>query len=229
MSTGGTHTTLVAYPEQARFGRVVPKTKIFAHARPSRTLRDRFAREVAQIVWEYKLAPETVNLPNRPAVPEIQVFTLHLKSGVDQVDEGLLRCIDKAIHFPIFFEVLAGERIRLMAAYKRPSEADAAKWVVGDYFTTPWLPMPVERSPLPVALDLTALYEQMLRRLIPTPTRETESLQAMVERHAAIRSKEAQAAKLTARLQRENQFNRKVEINAQLRTLQAELAALSGV
>jgi hypothetical protein len=223
-------TALFQYPAQAGFHRVVPKTKIFTHARPTRSLRDRFAREVAQIVWEYKLAPETVNLPNRPAVPEIQVFTLHLKPGaVDEVDEGLLRCIDKAIHFPIFFEVLAGERIRLMAAYKRPSEADAAKWVVGDYFTTPWLPLPVERSPLPVALDLATLYEQMLRRLIPTPARETESLQAVVERHAAIRSKQASAAKLAARLQREDQFNRKVEINAQLRALQAELAALSGV
>lgn len=214
------------FPAQAGFHRPVPKSKIFAHARPSRALRERFTADLAQIVWEYKLAPETINLPNRTAVPEIQVFTLHLKPGVDEVEEGLLRCIDKAIPFPIFFEVLAGERIRLMAAYKRPSEADAAKWVVGDYFTTSWLPLPVERSPLPVALDLATLYEQMLRRLIPTPVREEESLQALVERHAAIRGREAGAAKLAARLQREAQFNRKVEINRELRAVQAELEKL---
>lgn len=222
--------SLFQYPAQAGFHRVIPKTKIFAHASPSRSMRDRFARDVAQIVWEYKLAPETVNLPNQPAVPEIQVFSLHLKPAAgDALDEGLLRCIDKAIQFPIFFEVFAADHVRQLAAYKRPSEADAAKWVVGDYFATPWLPVTVERGPLPVALDLATLYEQMLRTLIPTQAREGESLQALVERHAVIRSRESEQRKLAARLQREVQFNRKVEINAQLRTLQAELSALSSV
>ena len=54
-----------------------------------------------------------------------------------------------------------------MAAYKRPSEADSAKWVVGDYFATDWQPADSERSPLPVSLDLAGLYEQLLRRLMP--------------------------------------------------------------
>jgi len=219
--------TLFQYPPQAGFHRVIPKTKLFAHGKPSRRIRDRFAADVAQIVWEYKLAPETLNLPNRPAVPEIQVFTLHLKPAANEVDEGLLRVIDKAIHFPIFFEVLADERIRLMAAYKRPSEADHAKWVAGDYFATPWLPMTEARSPLPLALDLAALYEQMLRRLIPTAAREGESLPALIERHGAIDNRQAQIDKLTKRLQREAQFNRKIEINRALRALQAELDALS--
>lgn len=53
-----------------------------------------------QIVWAYKLAPETLHLPARPGVPEIQAFSLQLKT--QELDRAVLRCIDGAILFPIF-------------------------------------------------------------------------------------------------------------------------------
>ena len=37
-------------------------------------MKDLFVAQVEQIVWQYKLAPETINLPATPGVPEIQVF-----------------------------------------------------------------------------------------------------------------------------------------------------------
>ena len=149
---------LFAYPASAAFKRVLPKNRIYAYARASRRLQKRFADEVAQIVWAYKLAPETIRLDARPDVPEIQVFAVKLKEATAQgVSEDILRCIDRAIGFPIIFELLAGDRVQTVAAYKRPSEADSAKWVVGDYFASPWLPADAERSLLPVALDLGPL------------------------------------------------------------------------
>ncbi len=53
------------YPRQAELNRILPKSKIYAHARPSRALRDRFKSQIGEIVWKYKLSPETVNLPAR--------------------------------------------------------------------------------------------------------------------------------------------------------------------
>ena len=96
---------------------------------------------------------------------------MDLKPGIKDLTEDILNCIDNAIAFPIFFEVTApaskGDRVKVITAYKRPSEADAAKWVVGDYFATNWLPADTTRSPLPVALNLASLDEQMLRQLMP--------------------------------------------------------------
>ena len=56
------------YPKAAAFGRVVPKNRIYEHAGASTALRDLFVTQVDQIVWKYKLAPETINLAATKAV-----------------------------------------------------------------------------------------------------------------------------------------------------------------
>lgn len=215
---------LFQYPQQAAFDRTLPKNKIYAHAKPSRRLQQRFTDDVAQIVWKYKLAPETIHLPARSDIEEIQVFSVSLKEPAeDELTEDVLRCIDRAIRFPIIFEVVAADRLRVVAAYKRSSEADSAKWVVGDYFMSAWLPKDAARVPLPVSLDLAALYTHILRRLMPHPPRDGESLQAHAERLALIESLESEHRTLETQLNREKQFNRKVEINAQMRDLRSRL------
>ena len=93
-------------------------------------------------------------------------------------------------------------------------------------FSTDWLPADTMRSPLPVALDLGGLYEQMLRQLMPTLARPGESMQALADRQRTIALKQRESVKLQASLDREKQFNRKVQLNAQLRTMQEELASL---
>ena len=215
---------LFNYPRQAAFERTLPKNKIYEHAKPSSAVREQFIKQVDKIVWQYKLAPETVNLPARPSVPEIQIFSIALKTP--ELSEDVLRCIDQAIPFPIVYQLMFEECIKAKAAYKRPSDADVNKWVVDSYFETDWLPSDTERSELPVALDLAGLYEQMLRRLLPLPPRAGETLKAQVERLGQIRSKQNECRKMEARLQKEQQFNRKVELNAQLRQLKLELANL---
>ena len=216
---------IFAYPKQAEFNRVLPKSKIYEHGKPSRAVRDAFVSQINQIVWQYKLAPETINLPARPGVPEIEIFTLELKTPV--VSEDVLRCIDKAIPLPIFYNLSFEGRIKTVAAYKRPSDADASRWVVDAYFAGPWLPANSERLALPVALDMAGLYEQMLRRLMPFPARTGETLKDHVERLTQLRSKQTEYSKLETRLNKEKQFNRKVEMNPQLRSIKTDIETLA--
>ena len=67
-------TILFDYPAKATFGRILPKTKIYEYASPTSGLKELFVRQVDQIIWKYKLAPETINLPSTKTAPEIQVF-----------------------------------------------------------------------------------------------------------------------------------------------------------
>ena len=216
---------LFAYPKQAEFGRVLPKNKIYEHSGANTRLKDLFVEQVEQIVWRYKLAPETINLAAKPGVPEIQVFAIQLKTP--ELHHDVLRCIDGAVQFPIFFELTQGQgaeaRTQVVAAYKRPSEADAASWVCSDYFESGWMPATSERAKLPLALDLGGLYEQMLKRLVPIAARRDETLRDLVARTEEIIAKEREIAKYEARIGKEKQFNRKVEINAELRRLKDEL------
>ena len=218
------HPALFHYPKAAAFDRVLPKTKIYEHTKPSNALKDLFVKQVDKIIWQYKLAPETINLPAKPSAPEIQIFSILLKTP--ELNEDVLRCIDQAIPLPIFYQLSYDEHIKIKAAYKRPNEADASKWVTECYFETDWLAENTERQVLPVALDLAGLYEQLFKPLLPLPARPNEPLKLQVERLGLVRSKQNEYHRLESRLHKETQFNRKVELNKQLRALGSQLAAL---
>ncbi len=237
--------TLYDWPRAAAFGRVIPKTKIYEHAGANTGLKELFVREVDQIVWSHKLAPETVNLAATKQVAEIQVFRITARTAT--LDREVLRAIDKAIPFPLIFEVAHGGRVRLAAAYKRPSEADSARWVVGDHFQGDWLPEDAARAPLPVALNMGALYERLLEplvakqtaRLVPgmgeapqTPFAPAEaerpvSLEERIAQAEAIKAQTREVERIKARLAREKQFNKRVAINAELRAAKQELERLT--
>lgn len=215
---------MFSYPKQAEFNRPVSKTKIYAHARPSKRVKEFFVAQVGEILWKYKLSPETVNLPPRNGINEIQVFEIALRTP--QLDAAVLQAIDKAIPFPLLFQLTYEGQIRFAASYKRPSAADASKWVIEASFQTEPQPLDAERPSLPVALDLAGLYEQIVRHHIPLSPRSGEGIADQVARYNALTAKQRALRQLEARLAQEKQFNRKVELNAQLRELNTELALL---
>lgn len=238
--------TLYDWPSAAAFGRVIPKIKIYEHTGANTLLKDLFVREVDQIVWSHKLAPETINLAATKWVAEIQVFRILQKEPAPNHD--VLRAIDRAIPFPLIFELEHSGRIKLAAAYKRPSESDSTKWVLGDYFESDWLPENMPRAALPVALNMGALYEQLLSALVEGQTArlvpgmaeasqapfiaaaamEPVSLEARIARAEAIKTKTREVERIKARIAREKQFNKRVAINAELRAAREELKRLSG-
>lgn len=216
--------SLIAYPKQAAVGRLLPKSKIYEHGGANTRRKELFVQQVEKIFWAFKLAPETLHLPERPGVPEIQVFSLLLKTP--DLHQDVLRSIDGAIPFPIVFELIFENKTQVIAAYKRLNEADTSRWVLSDYFSTEWLPANSERTALPIALHLSGLYEQLLHRLIPLPARPQETLAELVARVEQAQAKQREVDKTSARLVKEKQFNRKVEINAELRRQKSELDEL---
>jgi hypothetical protein len=189
---------------------------------------------VEQIVWRSVLGTENMNLPTRPGIKEIQVFEIALKNG--ELREDVLRTIDRAILSQLFFELTFQGQVRFAAAFKRPPLAATGESVVGQpvveaYFETAWQPVTTPRLPLPVALDLGGLYEQMLRQhMLASPlalcVRDGESLSQTVERGKAVSAMQRECLRLEVQLRKEIQFNRKVEINASVRRCKAEIAKL---
>ena len=218
-------TTFFEYPKAASFGKVLPKTKIYKHAKAGAKLKKLFVDQVDLIVWQYKLAPETINLGATKSIPEIQIFQIKLRGA--GLNEDVLRAIDRAIAFPIIFELTRAGKRKAIASYKRPSETDRSKWVVSEYFGTEWEVEGGLRQPLPSALNLGALYDKLLGALIPTKYGTKEPIAKRVERMEAIRAKQREAGRIKARIVREKQFNKRVAINAELRDVTKELKRLS--
>lgn len=210
---------LFAYPARSRFARVVSKSKLFTYEKSKAKIRDIFAEQVAQIRWAYKLAPETVNLTASKDVPEIQIFQVRLK--VSDMSENILKTIDKAIAFPIVFEVEREGEINVMASPKwkghKPGQI---------YYQSGWQNSDAARAALPVATDLKTLYSQMLQSLMPYPARARENLFDLDARIAEIEKLEKTCDSLRAKIGREKQFNRRVALNDELKITSVKLAEL---
>lgn len=122
---------------------------------------------------------EKLAAPINPENKKILVFTAFADTAkTPELDEAVLRCIDQAIPFPIFYQLNYAERLQMKAVDS-------------------------ECVPLPLALDLGALYELMLRPLLPMPPRAGESIKMQLERLTQIRSKQNEYRKIAARLHKE--------------------------
>lgn len=212
------------FPESAKFGRMLAKSKIYDYATLTSKMKELFVAQVEKITWDYKLSPETINLPGSDSVQEIQVFHVVLRTGV--LASEILQTIDKAIPSPILFLLQYKGKCRYVAAYKRPSEADKNKWVVSNHFKTDWMSASQEQVELPVVLNMAALYHFFLRAIIPLPFRQDENLDELVLRVDQLRIKEREADKLESRMKKEKQFNRRVELNRTLNELKQEIENL---
>ncbi|WP_395405923.1 DUF4391 domain-containing protein (plasmid) [Arthrobacter sp. UC242_113] len=213
---------LYRWPAAAKFGRVVPKSKFYEHSTIPATVRDKFVSEVHRIIWAYKLADETINLRGDESVPEIQVFSIEVKA--DDVSEDVLTVIDRAVPFPIIFEISRPTgSTRMVASHK---QLDAASPRLSAYFTTEWHAPDAQRAPLPPSLDLAGLYAGLLTPILPMATRPGENMVAATDRLRQASKLERDVAALEKKLRTEPQFNRKVELRRQLRAKTAELALL---
>jgi hypothetical protein len=207
----------------------VPKSKFYEHATISAALREEFVTQVQRITWQYKLAENTIRLRGSDEVPEIQVFALDAK--VDDISDNVLAAIDRAVRYPIIFELkrdIDGDAaVRMVAAHKTLTASTSTAPKLSAHFTTDWLPVDTARTPLPPAVDLAGLYTQLLTSLMPITPRPGELVSEVTARLDQARHLERQIAALTKRMRNERQFNRKVELRRALKDQTAALHALT--
>lgn len=238
------------FPSSTVLNRRLPKEALYQRLNPSTALKQAFITELQEIHWSHKLAADNLNLASCTDYPELQVFDIELKTGIYEVSESVLRSIDGLIVFPIFYRltrIFSGNtQMQYQLAYKAPATTESGKIKLGRYFASPWLPSPCEDTlaPLPMALDISQLYRQLLQTLVKselssgiTVTVDTrpntlwrplvdEPLDSWMSRLDEAARLEKRIAGLQGQLAREKQFNRKIELNRELNKLKQTLLAL---
>ena len=173
------------FPEAAKFGRVIPKEKLYSQAGANAELKQLFVAQVAQIKWAYKLAESTINLAKTEQVQELEV--IHIKLKVQNLDEKILTAIDKAIPHPTLFMLTRDakygdkignakeastteQEIAYQAAHKlkTTTQSNKEKWQQSAYLKSQWIVHSSQHAALlPAATSLENLYSQLLEALIP--------------------------------------------------------------
>ncbi len=218
---------LYSFPPQAKFGKVIPKSKIYEHSDITSSLKQKFVSQIDKIIWSYKLAQETINLPPTPKVPEIEVLSIYLKGTA--IDDAVLKAIDRAIPLPILFYIHSiDKKMQLIAAYKRPSQTNSNKWVIDSYFKSDWFGSNAPQLSLPVALNLESLYIQIIKALMPQKINQAtpNSIETEIARAKLIAAKEKEYQQLKQKRDRQKQFNKRVQLNQELHKLKEEIEML---
>ncbi len=218
--------TLYAWPPRTAFGRAIPKSRIYGAAQVPRAMQAKFVDRVDRMEWTHVLRADRLNLRPSAEVEEIAVIAIDLHTP--DVEPAVLAAIEKAIPRPLILELKHAGRMRMAMAWKRPSQAEAGKWVTATHAFTAWQPGDTPRQTLPIALDMATLYARLLEPLLPPRQIDDEPIAARVARAEEATQIEREVMRLENALARERQFNRKVEINAALRTAKTKLGVLRG-
>ena len=120
--------------------------------------------------------------------------------------------------------------IWVVLAYKRLNESGVTKWVIEQYLFSEWVTQfeaEQLKTPLPIALNLGGLYEQMLKALLPIEAVSGESIEDQTQRFNHITQILNVIEQLKRKIKNEKQFNRKVEMNRQLKALQLKMSQLT--
>ena len=150
---------MIKFPEYAKVGRIVAKENFYNNI--DTTTKNLFQGEISRITWEYKLAPNTINLPAKKW-PEIEVFRITLKNG--EVPEKVLKAIDSAIPYPILFLIEKGTVEKAVISYKEQSQKDENFAKVDTYFSTGWNDPRLDEIKID-GLDIDAVFSNFVRQI----------------------------------------------------------------
>lgn len=215
---------LFDYPKNAFFGKAIPKIKFYEHGNVSSKLKDLFVKQVDQITWLYKLAPETINVQATKNIPEIQVIEIALKG--DDLSEDILLCIDNTVQYPIIFEIKSAAGIKVVCSLK--TKSGDGGWKISGYMQSRIFAEKDKRVPLEIGLNLGSIYQRVISSMSGIKIKDGESLDSFVVRNISIKTQKTMIDRLKKKIDSEKQFNKRVELNSRMHIMVDELNHLIG-
>lgn len=225
---------MINLPSTTQFGKVVPKEKFYTKLSVSSAVKGMFVRYVEKIIWQNKLTADTMGVEKGENVVEIDVLEIVLKQR--ECPRELLDFIDKNLHHHNVFVLTYDGQSTLAVNFKEKSDDQNLE----RFFYTPWKN---ETEPLfdLKGNNMDSIYESIIRSadaenivaenaqchprdtsdVIPGSTGNLERV-SLKDQIAQVKQDEkikAQIEKLEKKLANEKQFNRQLEIRAEIKKL----------
>ena len=217
---------MIGLPKTTEFNKRIPKQKFYENMDISPALKKVFVEQVKIIYWRNKIAASTTNLAAGNDVTELEVFEVRLSSPV--LDDSLLRQIDKEIPYHILFLLEYQGKYQAWIGYKEAAASGNKAFKVNGYYHTEWLAE--DKLPLKLeGLNVDAVYENFVRQIAGDKLKTEvagESLKESVARDEQKQALQKQIATLQAKIRKEKQLNKQMEMNNELKKLKKELEAM---
>ena len=209
------------FPEKTEFKKRIPQQKFYTNMEITSNLKKAFVEQIKIIYWQNKLTSTTLNIDKGKSVLEIEVIEIKLNSK--NLDEMVLSKIDKCIPYHILFLLEYEGMYQAFISYK---EIENEKIKVNKYYHTQWLE--IENLPCKIeGLNMDSVYENFVRQIagaeLNVGSQEKKNLKEDIEQAEEKKQLEKQISALQAKIRKTKQFNRKVELNNELKKLKKML------
>lgn len=213
---------MLGLPKSTEFNKRIPKQKFYENLTVTPVIKKAFTEQIKIIYWRNKLAATTLNLAPGELVTEIEVFEVKLNSP--DLDENVLRLIDREIPYHILFLLEYDGKYQAVIGYKEAACSVKAAFKLERYYRTEWLP-DEELPPHLEGLTINAVYENFIRQIAGDQFTidEKMTLKESVEQQKQREQIEKQIAVLEAKMKKEKQLNRKMELKAEIKKLKQAL------
>ena len=216
---------MINLPKSTEFNKRIPKQKFYEKLNVTPALKRSFIDQIKTVIWRNKIAESTINISPGKTVIEIEIFEIQLCTP--ELDTDVLKIIDKEIPYHIVFILSYEGKYQAWTAYKEETVSGNSAFKVDTYYHTEWL----EEENLPLkadGLDIDKVYENFVRQIAGDALKNVndESLKESVEREKKREQLKKQIAALEAKIRKEKQFNKQVEMNGRLKKLRKELEYL---
>lgn len=228
-------------PDSCFIGSTIYKKLFYENAHLSSSDKSLFTDTINKVVWLYCLKPETINISAYKdevrEYPEIEVIEVILNKeyGLNRIAEIIMRTIP----YPMLLIFKLEDKIRFYVAHLRTSQSDSSKNTIEEFISTDWLR---NDSALLAQLDIKqmrftnfyTLYSDIVDAIsiynlsAIMPTDDTITGDKARELSAKIEDIEQRIANLRSKLKKESQFNRKMELNIEIKRLEQSKNKLLG-
>lgn len=208
-------------PAATEFNRRIPKHKFYENLPVTPAIKCVFSEQIRTIWWRNKIAASTMNLAEGDAVKELEVFEIQLNGP--SVDESVLKQMDQVIPYHILFLLSLEGKMQAWIGYKEAAQSGTNAFKVSGYYHTDWLPESDMQLRIE-GLSTDAVYENLVRQIAGAELQMQtgDTLQATVERTRRCAEIEKKIAALEAKIRKEKQLNRQMELNAEVKKLRRE-------
>ena len=214
---------MLGFPQTTEFNKRIPKQKFYENMEVSPALKRVFVEQIKLIHWRNKLAVYTMNIAPGEAVTEIEGIEIKLASP--QLNEAVLRQIDKEIPYHILFILSFDGKVQAWTGYKEATESGNKAFKVNKYYHTEWIPE-YELNLKIEGLNMDAVWENLIIQVGGVEVGQGKSLDEQIQIDGQKAKMQKEIEKLEKQARNEKQPNKKFQLAQQVKTLKKQLDEL---
>ena len=214
---------MLGFPQTTEFNKRIPKQKFYENMEVSPALKRVFVEQIKLIHWRNKLAVSTMNIAPGEAVTEIEAIEIKLASP--QLNEAVLRQIDKEIPYHILFILSFDGKVQAWTGYKEATEGGNKAFKVNKYYHTDWIPE-YELNLKIEGLNMDAVWENLIIQVGGVEVGQGKSLDEQIQIDDQKAKLQKEIEKLEKQARNEKQPNKKFQLAQQVKTLKKQLDEL---